>query len=164
MSQTEQRIKTREELPPEMCWDLTSLYASEQDWENDFQKLDSLVKDYQSFQGHLKDSAATLKQAFETADRLYLIMEQLCVYAHLKNDEDTTNTVNSGRYNRISSKAAEISGETAWFLPEIMKMEPEVFNTMKNAPELAFYQRTFREIERKRAHILTQAEERILGM
>ena len=164
MNTNNQGIKTREELPPEMCWDLTPLYASEQDWEKDFEQLDLLLKDYQSFQGHLQDSPSTLKKAFESGDRLFMLLEQLYVYAHLKNDEDTGNAVNSGRYDRISAKHAEISGETAWFLPEIMEMKAETFDAMKQDPELSFYQRTFQEIERARKHILSRAEERILGM
>ena len=37
----EMTIKNRSELNEKDCWDLTALYASAEDWEKDFAKLES---------------------------------------------------------------------------------------------------------------------------
>ena len=44
------------ELPVEMTWDLSKMYASLEDWEKDFRKIDSLVRKLLAFKGKLGDS------------------------------------------------------------------------------------------------------------
>jgi len=88
----------------------------------------------------------------------------LGTYAHLKHDEDTGNSENSGRYDRICSRGAFIDGETSWFTPELLSLDSSIFNQYRNAPELVFYKRTLNEIDRERNHCLSEKEERILGM
>lgn len=164
MTEKQPSIPTRQELSENVCWDLTPLYRDSSDWENDFKKLDTLLARFQTFKGHLADSAATLRDAFIAGDELGLLGEQLAVYAHLKHDENTADSTNNARQDRISAKGAEIAGETAWFDPELMAIPREQFDAYLNAPELAFYKRTLEETERERAHTLSEPEERILGM
>ena len=160
----EMTIKNRSELNEKDCWDLTALYASAEDWEKDFAKLDDLLAAFLAFKGRLAESPAVLRDAFRASDELGLLSEKVRVYACLKRDEDTADPVNSARRDRINAKGAEIAGETAWFDPELMAIPRETFESFRSAPELAFYKRTLDETERQRKHTLSAPEERILGM
>ncbi|MBR1998883.1 MAG: oligoendopeptidase F family protein [Lentisphaeria bacterium] len=160
----ETTIKTRSELNEKDCWDLTPLYADAGEWEKDFAKLDDLLTAFLAFKGRLAESPAVLRDAFRASDELDRLSEQVRVYACLKRDEDTADSVNSARRDRINAKGAEIAGETAWFDPELMAIPQETFDAFRSAPELAFYKRTLDETERQRKHTLSAAEERILGM
>lgn len=164
MTSPGKKIQTRNEVQENRKWDLSPLYPAPEAWEEDFRKLDSLLQKYLSFQGHLADSPETLRDALKAGDELDLLEERLYVYAHLKSDENTADSENSGRLDRISGKAAEIAGQTAWFEPELMAIPPERFEEFRNSPVLAFYKRTLDETERERPHTLSDKEERILGM
>jgi oligoendopeptidase F len=59
---------------------------------------------------------------------------------------------------------AEISGKAAWFDPEVMAIDRAVMDKFLEAPELAFYKRSLKELLRSRPHTLSEKEERILGM
>ena len=157
-------IKTRAELDPALTWDLAPMYESGEAWEKEFSELDSLLKNFLKFKGHLADSPAVLKQAFEADDALSLSIERLYVYSHLKADEDTGNSVNQARHDRISARSAEISGECAWFQPELLAMDESRFNAYLQDETLAFYRRTLTEIGEERKHTLSAAEERILSL
>ncbi len=156
--------KLRKDLNPEDCWDLSVIFKSDKEWEAAFRELDAFLADYQSCRGHLGDSPAMLKHAFEVGDALELRLETLYTYAHLNSDEDLADSKNAGRLDRISARYAEIEGETAWFDPELMEIPQNRFDELKNAPELAFYRRTLDDTERERAHTLSEPEERILGL
>ena len=157
-------IKTRAELDPALTWDLAPMYESDEAWEKEFSELDTLLQDFLKFQGHLADSPAVLKQAFEADDALSLSIERLYVYSHLKADEDTGNSANQARHDRISARSAEISGECAWFQPELLAMDESRFNAYLEDETLAFYRRTLKEIGEERKHTLSAAEERILSL
>ncbi len=156
--------RKRAELAPAECWDLTCLYASDEAWEADFRKLDELLADFMQYKGHLGDSPETLKKAFEASDALSRLEEKVYVYAHLRHDEDTSDSVYSALKGRIEAKGAGIGGQTAWFDPELMSIEKERFQAFRNDPVLAFYKRTLDDTEREREHTLSEAEERILSM
>ena len=156
-------IKNRSELAPELTWDLNVMYASDEAWEQEFASLDGLLADFLKFQGHLADSPTVLKQAFEADDALSLAIERLYVYSHLKADEDTSNSGNQTRHDRIAARSAEISGACAWFQPELLAMDEPRFQAYLADETLAFYRRTLIEIGEDRKHTLSAAEERILS-
>ncbi len=159
-----ENTKNRSEVDVAMMWDLTRLYPEDALWEQDFKELDNGLKAFLAFQGRLAESPETLLAAFEADDELSLVLERLYVYAHLKADEDTGNSANRARLDRISAKHAEIGGECAWFQPELLAMEESRFEEFLRSPVLAFYKRTLDEIAKERRHTLSAAEERILSM
>ena len=115
--------KSRNEIDRNMTWDLSRLYADDAQWEKDFAEIDDGVKAFLKFKGRLAESPETLLAAFQADDELGLVLERLYVYAHLKADEDTGNSANRARLDRISAKHAEIGGECAWFQPELIAMD-----------------------------------------
>lgn len=156
--------RERKDLPERFCWDLSKIYASPEDWEKDFQRLDALLAEHKACRGRLGESPEAMKRGFETGDALSLCLETLYVYASHRSDENLADGVNSARLARIAARYAEIQGETAWFEPELLSIAPARFRDLMNAPELALYRRTLEQTERERPHTLSEKEERILGM
>lgn len=156
--------KKHSEIPVDQTWDLTLLYKTEADWEKDFSSLDSLLADFNAFKGKLSDSPEDLKNAFEKSDALHRQLEKVYVYVHLLSDQDIADSTNMGKLNRVSAKYAEISGETAWFDPEILAMPEEKLKSYTESPELAFYKRSLEELLRDKPHTLSAPEEKIMGM
>ena len=156
-------IKTRSELDEALTWDLSPMYDSDAAWEKEFGSLDALLQKFLACRGRLAESPEVLKQAFEADDALSLSIERLYVYSHLKADEDTGNAEGQTRRDRIAARSAEISGECAWFQPELLAMDEARFNAYLADDTLAFYRRTLTEIAEERKHTLSAAEERILS-
>ncbi len=158
------KIPSRNELNTADCWDLTPLYQNGDAWEEDFKKLDGKLNDFMRWKGHLGDSPEALLKALQASDDLDRLIEKLYTYAHLKHDEDTADREASARYGRIESKNAAISGDIAWFEPELMQIDEKRFEQFRMDPALAFYKRTLDQLEEERKHTLSEAEERILGL
>ena len=158
-----QELPKRSDLPVEQTWDLTPLYKTGAAWEKDFKKLRALVRDFNQYKGKLSDPQM-LYEAFRASDKLSLAVEKLYTFAHLRSDEDTGNSENRARVDRISALSSEIGGETAWFEPELSALPEEQFKALLKAPVLKFYRRTLKEIGRDRKHTLSEAEERVLEL
>ena len=158
------KVLNRKQVPEEMTWDLETIYASPEAWEKDFAAIPALVDKFVNFKGKLADSASSLREAIEVDDDMERLAEKVYVYAHLRSDEDTINTENRSRVDRVQGLFAEISGKTAWFDPEIMAISKKKMAELLAAPELSFYKRSLEELLRSRPHTLSEKEERILGL
>ena len=157
-------VAQRCDLPEKMTWDLQAIYENNQAWEEDFSKLDGKLATAAAFQGKLAGGAEVLKAAFEAVDDLERLAEKLYVYSHLRTDEDTGNSENRARQDRIEAKFAEISGMMAWFEPEITAFSDELMDSYMKSPELELYHRSLNELWRARKHVLSAVEERMLGI
>ncbi len=157
-------VARRCELPEKMTWDLQAIYKNNQEWEEEFGKLDGKLADAVAFQGKLSDGPEVMKAAFEAVDNLERLAEKLYVYSHLRADEDTGNSENRSRQDRIEAKFAEISGCMAWFEPEITAFPDELMDRYMKSAELELYRRSLQELCRAKQHVLSAVEERMLGV
>ncbi len=148
----------------DLTWDLTLMYHDHKDWEADFARIRPLAEAFGAFRGRLAENAAILRDALETLDAFERVGEKVYVYAHLRSDENTADNANRAAQNRVESLFAALSEISAWFEPELMAIPEERMASFLAAPELAFYRRSLEELLRERAHILSEPEERLLGL
>ena len=92
---SEATVKT---LPPRKSvnetdtWDLSSLYATTQDWETDYTLAEEKLEAYAAFQGRLGESAETLAELLAFDSEMDLLLERLGYYAFLRLTEDQANS------------------------------------------------------------------------
>ncbi len=164
MSSNKNSLPLHRDLPVADTWDLVPMFPGAEAWEKDFAEVDRYSAAFIAFRGRLGESPAVMLEAFEALDRFERFAEKLYCYAHLKSDENTADSENKSRLGKIESKFAEVSGATAWFEPEIMAMDETKLRTFLDAPELEFYRKSMEELLRQRPHILSEKEERLLGL
>ena len=144
-------------------WDLERLYASPEAWETDFQKIRPLAEIFASYRGRLGESAEILAAAIAALDDFERLGEKVYVYAHLRSDENTADSANRARVDRVVGLFAELSEISAWFEPEIMAIAPAKMDQFLADPALKLYRRSVEELLRERPHTLSEPEERLLG-
>ncbi len=157
------KLPLRRDIPEKLTWDLLSMYAKESAWDDDFAKLPELLEAFTAWRGKLNDSPAAMKSAIEALDALERLGEKLYTYAHLRSDENTADSANRSRLDRIGTYFATVTAACAWLEPEVMAIPEARMEELLKSPELAFYERSLRELLRERAHTLSEPEERILG-
>ncbi len=161
--QAKSRIPLRGELEREFCWDLEAIYPTPEDWSKDFKRIDNLVAPILTYQGQLRTPEG-VAGLFAAEDALSLLMERLYVYAHLREDEDTGNSSNQARTQRVLAKHAEVAGKTAWIEPEILAQPLETLETWRDHSALQPYRRTMTQLIRRKPHILSEKEETLLSL
>ena len=154
----------RSEVPEEFTWDLKGLFESDEAWMAEYEALKELPAQIAAFRGRLGESAETLLEYFRESDKASLRLEALFGYASLKNDEDNGNAVYQDLRGKAMGCWVAIAGAAAFATPEIMAIDEDSLNLFYIAqPELETYRRPIEEIRRRRAHILSPEEEKLLA-
>ena len=153
----------RDEVSAESQWDLTGLYSSDADWNAELTALEAEIKIYASFAGTLGESALKLKACLEFDMNFSRQLEKLHTFAHLKNDEDKTNSLYQGNYEKVMMLVNEASKASSFMRSEIMSIPKDMMRRFLTEKELEFYRFHLEQILRYREHTLSEKEEALLA-
>lgn len=160
----DKRIPKRSEVKKEHTWALEDLFASDELWAEALADSDKYVKKLESLKGKLGTDAGVLLDYFKTNDELSLAAEKLANYAMRKSDEDTANSKYVDMRGKLMGAFIRINTAGAYATPEIMAISDETIEKFyADEPALELYRRAIDLIRRKKAHVLSEAEERILA-
>lgn len=157
-------ILKRSEVDPQNTWATEDLYPTDEAWMQAYEALKAVPAQIAAYQGRLGESAPLLLEYFRFGDAMGQKLERLFNYAARKGDEDTGN----GKYQDYRGKAlnllVSIQSAGAFETSELLDIPQNTLDGFfQSQPELAVYRRRVDSIRRKRAHILSPAEEALLA-
>jgi len=156
--------RDRSSVPDRYKWDLSQIYPSDQAWRSAKDKLAGEVAAIRPFKGTLGNSAQKLADALELATRLTKEFSRLYVYASMTSDQDTRVSLYQGMQQEMAQMGASFGAETSFIEPEILKIEPaKIESFIASEPRLKVYGFYLHDILRRRAHTLSDSEEKILA-
>ncbi|MEO8954504.1 MAG: oligoendopeptidase F, partial [Ktedonobacteraceae bacterium] len=159
-----QAIKSRDDIQQEYTWNLESIFPTNEDWERDFQALQLRLPELEALKGTLSQSGQAVWTLLQKRDEIYQALERLYVYASMRKDENTTNSLYQGMADRAMQLYVRTLTIASFIEPEILALSPEtVAQFMKETPELALYQQQLDDLNLKRAHIRSAEIESILA-
>jgi oligoendopeptidase F len=162
LSETQERDRSK--IPDEHKWDLTALYASDAGWRTAKEKLVSQLPKLREFQGALSSSAARLADALEMQSNFEKEFSRLFSYASMSSDQDTRVSSYQGMEQEMIQLGSTLASETAFIQPEILKIDNATIERfLTQEPRLGTYQHHLEDIARRRAHTLSNAEEKLLA-
>ncbi len=154
----------RKNLDVKYTWDLSTIFETDEAWESEFALLFEEVNRAKDYTGHLLDSAKTLYDI--TLDKLECerrIMN-VFVYAHMKNDQDTTVSAYQEAFSKASGLIAKFSENYSFYEPELLKAdEAKICRYIEEEPKLEVYRFYFEKLLKTKEHVLSESEERILA-
>lgn len=157
------KLKLRDEINEKFKWKVDKLYNNDNIWEEDFIKLQQLSSRITQFKGKLHEGKQLLEY-LKNYIEISSLFEDLAVYAHLRSDEDTTNSKYQVIKEKIFSYGAELSALTSFFIPEILEItEAELQQLINEESGLMIYEFYLKQILEKKSHVLSEEEERILA-
>ncbi len=167
MSDTEKTISVfehRGDVPKEFTWAVEDLYASDDEWKQDLEKIKGYIPKLESYHGTLGENAGNLLGFLQVQDEISVLLDRFANYALRKADEDTRNTTYQGYKDQTMGTFVSISSALSFAEPEILEIPDEVLNGFfQGQPKLDEYRRCIHDIRRKKEHILSDAEEKILA-
>lgn len=158
------KLPSRSEIKVEDTWKLEDIFASDDAWEKEFEEVKALIPKMEKFKGKLGESAQTLYDALQEQDELTMRVSKLYTYAHMRYDQDTTNSFYQGLNDRIKTLYTQIASALSYVTPEILSIEEsKIKQYMAEHKELKLYAHALDEITRERPHILSESEEALLA-
>ena len=158
------KIRQRSEIPVEDTWALEDLFATDEAWEESLATLAEDQAYMSSFAGKLGISGENLYQYLARMEQVDEKAGLLANYCMRKADQDTR----VARYQAMSGKfmttIVALSAACCFETPEILDIPDETLEAFYTAePRLERYRRYLTNARRRKAHILSPAEEKLLA-
>lgn len=158
------KVPTRAQIDDKDKWKIEDLYANDEAWEADFQKVQELAREAAGYQGTMKDSADQLYLVLKKQDELGELLEKVYVYASQKNHEDMGNAVYQELFGRAQMIMTQIADAVSFVEPELLAIPQEQVQAfVQEKEELKQYQRFIDEKFRAKEHILSEEMEAVLA-
>ncbi len=155
-------LKERNEIDEQYRWDLSTLYTSDEAFEEDSRKLDACIANVAAFAGKLTDAAA-VHACFEADTALDLLLSDLFCYANLRRSEDTRAEDAQALYMRIYGKYVEAMTQTSFVRPELLSLPEETLQAIRDDEAMRDYVYTMERLLRTKPHTLTADQEQLLA-
>ena len=157
-------IPKRTEVPEELKWDLTRVFSSDNDWEQEYtlikkevQDLSKLKKDFTKDGHYLYDG---LTKILEVGRRL----EKVYVYATMSSDVDSSDSHYLGYVAQAQTLASQFEAATSFMNPSILELsQAELKQFMEDEPKLNNYAHMLEQIMQQKPHTLSAQEEKIIA-
>ena len=157
-------IPKRTEVPEELKWDLTRVFSSDNDWEQEYtlikkevQDLSKLKKDFTKDGHYLYDG---LTKILEVGRRL----EKVYVYATMSSDVDSSDSHYLGYVAQAQTLASQFEAATSFMNPSILELsQAELRQFMEDEPKLNNYAHMLEQIMQQKPHTLSAQEEKIIA-
>ena len=158
------QVLTREEVPEQLTWDLTSIFESDEAWDTELKEVVKLSEQASNYKGKVAESAESLYNTLQFSDKLYERLQKLYVYAHLKHDQDTANGKYQDLDGRIRSVYAKVGAAWSFITPEVLALDETTLNSYVESYEpLNLYKQSLKEINLGRPHVLSADKEELLA-
>ena len=159
-----EKQKLRDEVSNDYKWDLTKIYKTDEEWNKDYQKLESeitKIKDYTNF----IESSENLYKFLTFNEKIERLLNKLYYYAHLNFDVDTLND----KYQEMNQKMVDMldyfNELTSFVIPTFLKIDySKVQQYINELPSLKEYEFTLEQIYREKEHTLDEEKEHMLAL
>ena len=157
-------IRKRADIPVEDTWELEDIYPTDEAWEQELATLEADEAEMVSYAGRLGESGKTLFAYLSKMEQTNKKAASLANYAMRRSDEDTRNGVYQAMTGRFMSVAVALDSACSFESPEIMAIPEETLNGFyQDCPDLEHYRRYLTDLRRRKAHVLSAAEEKLMA-
>lgn len=158
------QMKVREELPDKYKWDLTDLYASDEVWRVEKERVQQEMQQVAQYRGKLTQSAGLLLEALELNADLTKELVRLVSYASMKADQDTRVTKYAGMNQEMQQLFAQYGALLSYMEPELLTLdEARLAGFFTEEKGLEVYRFYLSDLLRKRAHRGSEEMEKVMA-
>lgn len=158
------KIPKRSEVPAGDKWDLSSIYKSNEQWEEELKKIPSLTEKVVAFKGKLSVSSDSLLEALKALEKAELQLETVYHYASLQHEADEDDSEATDRDGRAMMAYTELQSQISFMDPEILSISEETLRSWIEKPEYKDYRRYIEKLLHYNKYTLSEKEERILSL
>ena len=157
-------IRQRDQIPVEDKWAIEDLYPTDEAWEQELATIADDQAKLSSYAGHLGDSAESLYGYLTAMEQVNVKGERLANYCMRKSDEDTRVAKYQAMVGSFMNVFVGLSAATSFETPEILSISDEQLDAFfAQEPKLERYRRYLNNTRRRKEHILSPAEEKLLA-
>lgn len=157
------KYNNRKEVPEKYKWSLVEFFKDEDSFNKTCSDTSIKINDIGKYRNQLKDSNKMLEFLKLFMD-IYSKIENIYVYSHLINDQQLGKKESLERLNKAEILSTKFDKETSFFENEILSFSKNDYdNLYVTNKELNDYKVMLDNIYRRKEHILSENEEKIIS-
>ncbi|QTN00614.1 oligoendopeptidase F [Sediminibacillus dalangtanensis] len=158
-----QRI-SRDQVPNAATWDLTDLFASRDEWEEELRAVQQSLPEVTQYQGEVGENAATLRDCLEAREQLLQRVVRVATYANLRQSADSADSTNQADAAKVSDALAKIDAALSFVEIEIISVpEAKLNQFFDDEPKLIPFSKYVNDLKEKQPHTLSAETESALA-
>ncbi len=162
---SQKSLALRSEVPTEKTWNLESIFATPEHWEETYQSVQAQLPEIEKYQGKFSENAQSLLKGLETFEQVFIPGMQVYVYAGLAASVDVGDQEAAARFGQGRGLLAKMRAATAFVEPEIMAIGFEALKKwIEEEPRLAIYEHYFDQLRKRGAHVRPPEVEEVIAM
>ncbi len=158
------KIPLRDEVPAKDKWDLSSIFKSDDEWEEALKSLPAITQKVAAYKGKLGESDKTLLEALKAYEQAQLKMETVYHYASLIHEANEDDSAATDKNGRALMAYTQMQSELSFIDPEIQAIDETKLRQWISQPEYADYKVFIEKNLHFKKYILSEKEERILSL
>lgn len=157
-------VKDRKDIDVKDTWNLESIYANNELWEEDYAALEKDAAEFAKLNGAIEADVSKIPAVLDAYYGLHRRLSKLSVYARMRFDQDTTDSTYQTMSAKIGSLGVKIGAASAFVEPEILSYSKELLEAAEKENErTAYYGRKIEEMLRGQEHTLDAEKEELLA-
>jgi oligoendopeptidase F len=157
-------VPERSDVAEEYTWDLTDLFADDEEWEATYAEVEERLEDLSAYEGRVTEDAETLQAVLELRESIMRDVANVAAYARMRRDEDTTDQGYQALTARAQSLSADASSAASFVEPELQSVDRDRIDELVDAdPDLAEYDHYFDDVLRMKEHTRSAEVEALLA-
>ena len=156
-------MKKRSEIPEELKWKFTDMFATPEDWQKAYDECAAMIPALAGLKGTLGESAESLAKAYDTVSAFEEKMSLVGSYAFLGKAIDGGDTASLERSDKVETLGVKAGAALSFFDPELMAIPAETLDAYLKKDCLAKYRHIIADATRLRDHVLDERSEQILA-
>lgn len=157
-------VKDRKDIDVKDTWNLESIYANNELWEEDYAALEKDAAEFAKLKGAIEADVSKIPAVLDAYYGLHRRLSKLSVYARMRFDQDTTDSTYQTMSAKIGSLGVKIGAVSAFVEPEILSYSKEQLEAAEKENErTAYYGRKIEEMLRGQEHTLDAEKEELLA-
>lgn len=153
----------RKNIEDKYKWNIDLMYSNKESIEKDIDKVKFYINEIKQYKGKLFESEENLYEALNIYEKASQILQNLYVYTHMKQHEDTRINENQAMATKTDMLSTELSTASSYMVPEIIAIDEYKLKEYLNNEKLSFYKKYIDEILREKPHTLSEKEEELLA-
>lgn len=154
------KIVERSQVDDSYKWSITDLFESDEAWQKAYDTVEKSLADLDAFKNNV--TAKNLCDCLKLRDKIMLLGEQVCVYAGLKANEDSTNSFYQGLDSKSDRLISLMGSSSAFIEPAILALNEDSLKSELDG-SLKEYKHYIEDILRSRSHILSADKEELMA-
>ena len=157
-------VKDRKDIDVKDTWNLESIYANNELWEEEYAALEKEAAEFAKLKGAIEADVSKIPVVLDAYYGLHRCLSKLSVYARMRFDQDTTDSTYQTMSAKIGSLGVKIGAASAFVEPEILSYSKEQLEAAEKENErTAYYGRRIGEMLRGQEHTLDAEKEELLA-